>query len=243
MVDTWWQTETGAIAIAPVPGVTTLKPGSATRPLPGIDAAIFDEEGEELPRGEGGYLVIRRPWPSMLRTLWNEPDRFRETYFSKYGPTVYLTGDGARTDQEGDFWLMGRVDDVINVAGHRLSTTEIESTLVSHPAVAEAAAIGADDELKGQQIAAFVITKDGVEETDELRAELIQHVSDEISKIARPGMLLFTPDLPKTRSGKIMRRLLRNIAEGKELGDATTLRDPEIVKSIKEQADRQLGRG
>ena len=242
VVDTWWQTETGAIAIAPVPGVTTLKPGSATRPLPGVDAAIFTEEGETRAGGEGGYLVIRRPMPSMLRTLWNEPERFRETYFSKYGPNVYVTGDGARRDLDGDFWLMGRVDDVINVAGHRLSTTEIESSLVGHPAVAEAAAIGADDEVKGQQIAAFVITKDGVEETEELRAELVQHVSDQISKIARPGMLLFAPDLPKTRSGKIMRRLLRNIAEGKPLGDATTLRDPEIVQSIKEDADRQLGR-
>jgi acetyl-CoA synthetase len=242
IVDTWWQTETGAIMIAPLPGLTTLKPGSATRPLPGIAPAIVDEQGREAERGHGGLLVIRRPWPSMLRTLWGDDQRFIDTYFSRFGRDVYVTGDGARTDADGDFWLMGRVDDVINVAGHRLSTTEIESTLVGHEAVAEAAAIGAADPIKGEQIAAFVIPKDGVEESDELRAALIEHVAREIGKIARPGMLLFTTDLPKTRSGKIMRRLLKDIAEGRQLGDATTLRDPGIVTSLQEQADRQLGR-
>jgi acetyl-CoA synthetase len=242
IVDTWWQTETGAIMIAPLPGLTTTKPGSATKPLPGIKAAIVDEQGEEVPRGGGGYLVLKRPWPSMLRTLWGEDQRFVDTYFGRFGPTVYFTGDGARTDEDGDFWLMGRVDDVINVSGHRISTTEVESALVSHPAVAEAAAIGAADPVRGEQIAVFVIPRDGVRESDALRAELIGHVATEIGKFARPGMLLFTPDLPKTRSGKIMRRLLRDVAEGRELGDATTLRDPAIVESIKSSADRQLGR-
>ena len=242
IVDTWWQTETGAMMIAPVPGVTTLKPGSATRPLPGIQAAIVDEAGAERPPGQGGLLVLTRPWPSMMRTLWREPERFVETYFSRFGPETYFTGDGARTDADGDFWLLGRVDDVINVAGHRLSTTEIESALVGHPAVAEAAAIGVADALRGEQIAVFVIAKDGVEETEALRRELVEHVVQEIGKIARPGMLLFTTDLPKTRSGKIMRRLLKDIAEGRALGDATTLRDPTVVESIKEEADRQLGR-
>jgi acetyl-CoA synthetase len=242
IVDTWWQTETGAIMIAPLPGLTTLKPGSATRPLPGIKPAIVDELGRDVPLGSGGLLVMKRPWPSMLRTLWKEDERFVETYFGRFGPETYFTGDGAHWDAEGDVWLMGRVDDVINVAGHRLSTTEIESALVEHAAVAEAAAIGAADPVKGEQIAAFVILKDGAEESDALRAELIAHVANEIGKIARPGLLFFTPDLPKTRSGKIMRRLLKEIAEGKQLGDATTLRDPTIVVSLKEQADRQLGR-
>jgi acetyl-CoA synthetase len=242
IVDTWWQTETGSIMIAPLPGVTTLKPGSATRPLPAIAAAIVDENGEEVPRGGGGYLVLKRPWPSMLRTIYGDDDRFVQTYWSRFGRDVYFTGDGAKTDADGDFWLMGRVDDVINVAGHRISTTEIESALVGHPAVAEAAAIGAHDDVKGEQICVFVIPKDGSEPDDELRKELLQHVATEIGRFARPGMLLFTSDLPKTRSGKIMRRLLKDVAEGRELGDATTLRDPAIVQSIKEQADAQLGR-
>jgi acetyl-CoA synthetase len=242
VVDTWWQTETGAIMIAPLPGLTTTKPGSATRPLPGIEAAILDDQGNEVPRGGGGYLVLRRPWPSMLRTLWGEDQRFVDTYFSRFGRDIYFTGDGARTDEDGDFWLMGRVDDVINVSGHRISTTEVESALVSHPAVAEAAAIGAHDPVRGEQIAVFVIARDGVDESEELRNELIGHVGTEIGRFARPAMLLFTADLPKTRSGKIMRRLLRDIAEGRELGDATTLRDPAIVQSIKSDADRQLGR-
>jgi len=242
IVDTWWQTETGAIMISPLPGITTTKPGSATQPLPAIDAAIFDEQGNVVPPGGGGYLVLRRPWPSMLRTLWGDDDRFVQTYWSRFGRDVYFTGDGAKTDLDGDFWLMGRVDDVINVAGHRISTTEIESSLVQHPAVAEAAAIGAHDPIKGEQICAFVIAKDGVEQDDDLRKELLAHVATQIGRFARPGMLLFTTDLPKTRSGKIMRRLLKDVAEGRELGDATTLRDPAIVQSIKDQADEQLGR-
>ncbi len=242
IVDTWWQTETGSIVISPLPGLTTLKPGSATRPLPGYKATIFDEKGSEVPLGGGGYLVLTRPWPSMVRTLWGEDERFVQTYWERFGPTVYFTGDGAKTDADGDFWLLGRVDDVINVAGHRISTTEIESSLVQHPAVAEAAAIGAYDAIKGEQICAYVITRDGVEQTEALRRELVGYVASEIGKFARPGMLLFTPDLPKTRSGKIMRRLLKDIAEGRPLGDATTLRDPAIVLAIKDQVDRQLGR-
>ena len=241
IVDTWWQTETGSILIAPLPGVIATKPGSATVPLPGIAAEIVNEKGETEPRGGGGYLVLKRPWPSMLRTFYGEDDRYAETYWSRFGPRVYFTGDGAKTDEDGYFWLLGRVDDVINVAGHRISTTEVESALVSHPAVAEAAVIGAFDPLKGEGIAAFVITIGGVQ-SEELRTELREHVAGAIGKIARPSLLLFTPDLPKTRSGKIMRRLLKDIAEGRELGDATTLRDPAIVQAIKKSADEQLGR-
>ncbi|MDX6598991.1 MAG: acetyl-CoA synthetase [Gaiellales bacterium] len=241
IVDTWWQTETGSILIAPLPGVIATKPGSATVPLPGIVAEIVNEQGDTEPRGGGGYLVLKRPWPSMLRTFYGEDDRYVETYWSRFGPRVYFTGDGAKTDEDGYFWLLGRVDDVINVAGHRISTTEVESALVSHPAVAEAAVIGAHDAVKGEGIAAFVITIGGVG-GDELRNELREHVATTIGKIARPSLLLFTPDLPKTRSGKIMRRLLKDIAEGRELGDATTLRDPAIVQAIKQSADEQLGR-
>ena len=242
IVDTWWQTETGSIVLSPLPGISTTKPGSAIGPLPGMKPVIVNEQGEEVPTGGGGYLTLQRPWPSMLRTIWGDDQRFIDTYWSRFGPTVYFTGDGARTDDDGDIWLLGRVDDVINVAGHRISTTEIESSLVGHPAVAEAAAIGAEDPIKGEMIAAFVILRDGVDQSEELRAELAAHVATEIGKFARPSLLLFAPDLPKTRSGKIMRRLLKNIAEGKELGDATTLRDPAIVLSIKADADRQLGR-
>jgi len=241
IVDTWWQTETGSILIAPLPGVIATKPGSATVPLPGIVAEIVNERGDTEPRGGGGYLVLKRPWPSMLRTFYGEDDRYVETYWSRFGPRVYFTGDGAKTDEDGYFWLLGRVDDVINVAGHRISTTEVESALVSHPAVAEAAVIGAHDPVKGEGIAAFVITIGGVG-GDDLRSELREHVATSIGKIARPSLLLFTPDLPKTRSGKIMRRLLKDIAEGRELGDATTLRDPAIVQAIKQSADSQLGR-
>ncbi len=241
IVDTWWQTETGSIMISPLPGLTTTKPGSATHPMPGVAAAIVDEQGVEVARGGGGYLVLKQPWPSMLRTLWGDDDRFVQTYWNRFGRDVYFTGDGAKTDDDGNFWLLGRVDDVINVAGHRISTTEIESSLVGHAAVAEAAAIGAHDPIKGEQICVFVITKDGVEQGDELRAELLQHVATQIGRFARPGMLLFTSDLPKTRSGKIMRRLLKDVAEGRELGDATTLRDSTVVQTIKDQADRQLG--
>ncbi len=242
IVDTWWQTETGSIMIAPMPGLDTAKPGSASRPLPGIAAVIVDEQGNAVDGAGGGFLTLQRPWPSMLRTIWGDDARFVDTYWSRFGPRVYFAGDAARRDADGDFWLMGRVDDVINVSGHRISTTEVESCLVGHPAVAEAAAIGAYDEVRGEQIAVFVIPIDGVEADDALRAELVQHVADEIGKFARPGLLLFAPDLPKTRSGKIMRRLLKDIAEGRDLGDATTLRDPAIVEAIKADADRQLGR-
>ena len=221
--------------------MTPTKPGSATVPLPGIVAEIVNENGETEPRGGGGYLVLKRPWPSMLRTFYGEDERYVETYWSRFGPHVYFTGDGAKTDEDGYFWLLGRVDDVINVAGHRISTTEVESALVSHPAVAEAAVIGAHDPLKGEGIAAFVITIGGTS-SEELRSELREHVAGAIGKIARPSLLIFTPDLPKTRSGKIMRRLLKDIAEGRELGDATTLRDPAIVQTIKASADKQLGR-
>jgi acetyl-CoA synthetase len=242
IVDTWWQTETGSIVLSPLPGLSTTKPGSAIGPLPGMKPVIVDEQGAEVAIGGGGYLTLQRPWPSMLRTIWGDDQRFIDTYWSRFGKTVYFTGDGARTDADGDIWLLGRVDDVINVAGHRISTTEIESSLVGHPAVAEAAAIGADDPIKGEMIAAFVILRDGVDQSEELRADLAAHVATDIGKFARPSLLLFAPDLPKTRSGKIMRRLLKNIAEGKELGDATTLRDPAIVQTIKADADRQLGR-
>ena len=242
IVDTWWQTETGSIVLSPLPGLSTTKPGSAIGPLPGMKPVIVDEQGAEVAIGGGGYLTLQRPWPSMLRTIWGDDQRFVDTYWNRFGNTVYFTGDGARTDADGDIWLLGRVDDVINVAGHRISTTEIESSLVGHPAVAEAAAIGAEDPIKGEMIAAFVILRDGIDQSEELRADLAGHVATDIGKFARPSLLLFAPDLPKTRSGKIMRRLLKNIAEGKELGDATTLRDPAIVQSIKADADRQMGR-
>ena len=242
IVDTWWQTETGSIVLSPLPGLSTTKPGSAIGPLPGMKPVIVDEQGAEVAIGDGGYLTLQRPWPSMLRTIWGDDQRFVDTYWSRFGNTVYFTGDGARTDTDGDIWLLGRVDDVINVAGHRISTTEIESSLVGHPAVAEAAAIGAEDPIKGEMIAAFVILRDGVDQSEELRADLAGHVATDIGKFARPSLLLFAPDLPKTRSGKIMRRLLKNIAEGKELGDATTLRDPAIIQTIKADADRQMGR-
>jgi acetyl-CoA synthetase len=242
IVDTWWQTENGGILIAPLPGVTTAKPGSATTPFPGISAAVVDEDGNEVPPGTGGFLVIKRPWPGMFRTLFGDDERYVDAYFSKFGPTVYVAGDGARKDEDGCYWLMGRIDDVINVAGHRLSTTEVESSLVEHPAVAEAAAIGANDPQKGQQIVCFVLLKAGYEPSDELSTELRGWVAEKIGKIARPAAVLFGEDLPKTRSGKIMRRLLKNIAEGEALGDTTTLRDPAIVDDLKQQADRALGR-
>jgi acetyl-CoA synthetase len=226
--------------ISPLPGVTTLKPGSACFALPGIGVEVVDEEGHPIERG-GGYLTLTRPWPAMLRGIWGAPERYKDTYWSRY-PGRYFAGDGAKIDDDGYIWLLGRVDDVMNVSGHRISTTEVESCLVEHPAVAEAAAIGAYDEIRGEQIAAFVIPLDGIEPTDEIRTELIQHVAVEIGKFARPGLLLFAPDLPKTRSGKIMRRLLKDIAEGRPLGDATTLRDPTVVEAIKADADRQLGR-
>jgi acetyl-CoA synthetase len=242
IVDTWWQTENGGIMITPLPGITTLKPGSATVPFPGIKPEIVDEQGEPVERGQGGFLTIRRPWPGMFRTLWNDDARYVQTYFSKYGPETYFTGDGAKQDADGYFWLMGRIDDVINVAGHRLSTTEIESTLVEHEAVAEAAATGAADPERGQRIVCFVVLKGGYEPSDELAEELRQFVGQKIGKIARPAAVLFGDDLPKTRSGKIMRRLLKDIAEGNELGDTTTLRDATVVEDLKHQAESALGR-
>ncbi len=243
IVDTWWQTENGGILITPLPGVTTLKPGSATVPFPGIKPEILDEQGNPVERGQGGFLTVRRPWPGMFRTLWNDDERYVDTYFSKYGPETYFTGDGAKQDADGYFWLMGRIDDVINVAGHRLSTTEIESTLVEHEAVAEAAATGAADPQRGQQIVCFVVLKAGQDPSDELAEELRQWVAQKIGKIARPSAILFGDDLPKTRSGKIMRRLLKDIAEGNELGDTTTLRDAAVVDDLKQKADAALRAG
>ena len=236
IVDTWWQTETGHILISPLPGVTETKPGSATRPLPGIDAAVVDDEGNEIDDpSKQGLLILRRPWPGMLRTLYQEDDRFVETYYGKFGETTYLVGDAARKDEDGYLWLLGRVDDVINVSGHRLSTAEIESAVVSHRKVAECAVIGQSDETTGQAICAFVTLEGDIDGNDEIAAEIREHVATRISKIARPSRIIWTGDLPKTRSGKIMRRLLRDIAEGRELGDVTTLRDPAIMEQLEEK--------
>jgi acetyl-CoA synthetase len=237
VVDTWWQTETGAIMITPLPGVTTTKPGSATVPFPGIEAAILDQEGQEA---ESGYLAITSPWPSMLRGIWGDEERYRDTYWSKFEGT-YFPGDGARVDDDGYFWIMGRVDDVLNVAGHRIGTMEVESALVDHPSVAEAAVVGRADEIKGQAIAAFVSLREGIEPSPGLRDELRNHVVSEIGAIARPADLVITADLPKTRSGKIMRRLLRDIAEGRALGDMTTLADPEVVERLKQRYEEGPG--
>ncbi len=234
VVDTWWQTETGSILIAPLPGITTLKPGSATRPFPGIQAEIVDEAGNTVGPGGGGYLTIKRPWPSMLRNIYGDPERFVEQYWSRY-PGIYFTSDGAKIDQDGDFWLLGRVDDVINVSAHRISTMEVESALVDNPKVAEAACIGKSHEVKGQAIVGFVTLKNQVAGSDEVVAELKQHVAAKIGAMARPDDIYFTAELPKTRSGKIMRRLLRDVAEGRALGDTTTLADPAVVESLKEQ--------
>ncbi|HVB65026.1 MAG TPA: acetate--CoA ligase [Nitrolancea sp.] len=242
IVDTWWQTETGAIMISGLPGLTTMKPGSATLPLPGIEPDIVDDQGNSVAVGQGGYLIMRRPWPSMFRTIWGDWDRYVSTYFSKYGPAIYLTGDGAKRDEDGYIWLMGRVDDVLNVAGHRLGTMEIESALVSHPAVAEAAVIGVSDELKGQAVAAFVTPRLGIDATPELANELRAHVAEKIGPIARPDRIYFTAELPKTRSAKIMRRLLRDVAEGRVMGDTTTLTDPNVLDQIKQQYEDTEGR-
>jgi len=231
IVDTWWQTETGQIMISPLPGITATKPGSATMPLPGVDAAVFDEGGEPIEGGEG-LLVLRRPWPGMLRTLYREEERFVETYFSRFGKETYLVGDAARRDEDGFFWVLGRIDDVINVSGHRLSTAEVESAIVSHPKVAEAAVIGQSDDDTGQAICAFVTLEGDLEGDDELVAELRNHVAERIGKLARPKRVIWSGDLPKTRSGKIMRRLLRDIAEGRALGDVTTLRDPDVMEEL-----------
>ncbi|WOC60328.1 acetate--CoA ligase [Paenarthrobacter sp. AT5] len=234
IVDTWWQTETGAQMIAPLPGVTSTKPGSAQVPLPGIAVDVVDENGASVANGEGGYLVVREPWPSMLRGIWGDPERFKDTYWSRF-EAMYFAGDGAKKDEDGDVWLLGRVDDVMNVSGHRLSTTEIESALVSHPAVAEAAVVGAADDTTGQAVVAFVILRgDATNKGDETVLELRNHVGKEIGPIAKPKQLLIVPELPKTRSGKIVRRLLKDIAEGRDTGDATTLADPSIMKQIAE---------
>ncbi len=231
IVDTWWQTETGHILISALPGVTPAKPGSATKPLPGIDAAVLDEEGKEVD-AEQGYLALRHPWPGMLRTLFREDDRFKETYYSKWDETTYFVGDAARQDEDGYFWILGRVDDVVNVSGHRLSTAEVESAIVSHPKVAESAVIGIADEDTGQAICAFVTLEGDLEGSDEMQKEINDHVAHRISKIARPKRIVWAGDLPKTRSGKIMRRLLRDIGEGRELGDVTTLRDPAVMDQL-----------
>lgn len=238
IVDTWWQTETGAILITPLPGVVATKPGSATKAFPGIFPEILDAEGQPVGKNRGGYLVMTRPWPSMTRGLYGDPERFVQTYWSKY-EGIYFTGDGAKQDEDGYFWLLGRVDDVINVAGHRLSTMEVESALVDHPAVAEAAAIGKTHELKGQAVAVFVTIREGFHTNDELKADLKEHVVKKIGAIARPDDIIFSADLPKTRSGKIMRRLLRDVAEGRALGDTTTLADPAVVQALKEKYEGQ----
>jgi acetyl-CoA synthetase len=233
IVDTWWQTETGGIMISPLPGVTTTKPGSATVAFPGIDAELLDGAGERVDVG-GGYLAITSPWPGMLRTIWGDDERYQKIYWSKW-PQLYFPGDGAKRDEDGYFWILGRVDDVLNVAGHRIGTMEVESALVDHPAVAEAAVVGRAHELKGQALAAFVTLKEGRAATDALRDELKGHVVKKIGALARPDDVLFTADLPKTRSGKIMRRLLKDIAEGRALGDTTTLADPSVVDRLKAQ--------
>ncbi len=237
IVDTWWQTETGMIMITPLPGATPTKPGSATRPFPGIIVDVVTRQGEPVPKGSGGYLVIKRPWPSMLRTIYGDPDRFVQQYWSEI-PGMYFAGDGARSDEDGYFWIMGRVDDVINVSGHRLSTMEVESALVAHPTVAEAAVVAKPDEIKGQAIAAFVTLEMGNDPTDALKEELKQWVSREIGALARPDDIRFTDALPKTRSGKIMRRLLREIATGGEVrGDVTTLEDFSVLTKLREEEE------
>ncbi len=243
IVDTWWQTETGHILITTLPGAQEAKPGSAGTPLPGIAAAVVDEEGNEVADDEQGLLVLRRPWPGMLRTLYKDDDRFVETYYERFGKTTYLVGDAARKDADGYLWILGRVDDVINVSGHRLSTAEIESACVSHPKVAETAVIGQHDETTGQAICAFVTLEGDLEGSDELTAEIREHVAKRISKIARPQRIIWAGDLPKTRSGKIMRRLLRDIAEGRELGDVTTLRDPTVMQQLEGKVHERQASG
>jgi acetyl-CoA synthetase len=240
IVDTWWQTETGAIVISPLPGVTETKPGSATRPLPGYEAALLDAKANEIKVG-GGLLALTKPWPSMLRTIWGDDERYVQTYFTKWPgrPDLYFPGDGAKRDEDGYYWILGRVDDVLNVAGHRIGTMEVESALVEHPAVAEAAVVGRSHELKGQALAAFVTLREGFKHDSELRDELRNFVAEKIGAIAKPDDILFSADLPKTRSGKIMRRLLRDIAEGRALGDTTTLADPNVVAALKDQYEAQ----
>ncbi|WP_432558733.1 acetate--CoA ligase [Granulicoccus sp. GXG6511] len=237
ITDTWWQTETGMIMIAPMPGIETAKPGAAMRPLPGVTVGVVDDEGHPLGRGESGLLVVNRPWPAMLRTLWGDDDRYVNTYWARFGDT-YFAGDGAKTDEEGDIWLLGRVDDVMNVSGHRMSTAEIESSLVGHEAVAEAAVVGASDPTTGQAIVAFVILIAGHEGGEAMATELRNHVGKDIGPIAKPRQVMIVDELPKTRSGKIMRRLLRDIAENREVGDVTTLTDSTVMDSIKQGLSR-----
>ena len=236
IVDTWWQTETGGIMITPLPGVTVTKPGSATKPFPGVSVTLLDADGSDVGIG-GGLLAITKPWPSMLRTIWGDDERYVQTYFSKWPdrPDLYFAGDGAKRDEDGYLWILGRVDDVLNVAGHRIGTMEVESALVDHPSVAESAVVGRKHDVKGQAIAAFVTLRSNFSPSLDLRDELREHVAGKIGALARPDDILFTADLPKTRSGKIMRRLLRDIAEGRALGDTTTLADPNVVASLKEQ--------
>jgi acetyl-CoA synthetase len=223
------------IMITPLPGITTLKPGSATFPFPGVVADVVDEAGNSVPLGRGGYLVLERPWPAMLRGIYGDPERYESTYWSRY-PGRYFAGDGCKRDEEGYYWLLGRVDDVMNVSGHRISTTEVESALVAHAAVAEAAVVGRSDPLTGQAIFSYVILRAGHEASDQLAADLREHVAEMIGKFARPKQIMFTPDLPKTRSGKIMRRLLRDLAEQRGLGDVTTLADENVVNAIRDQS-------
>jgi len=247
VVDTWWQTETGSIMISPLPGVTAGKPGSAMTAIPGVSADVVDDDGESVPKGSGGFLVLTEPWPAMLRTLWGDDERFKETYWTRFKKQgFYFAGDGAKKDDDGDLWLLGRVDDVMNVSGHRLSTTEIESALVSHPKVAEAAVVGANDPDTGQAVCAFVILREsaleeGESASDELISELREHVAKEIGKIARPRQIMVVPELPKTRSGKIMRRLLRDVAEHREVGDVTTLADSKVMDLIEKNLSSDKG--
>ncbi len=238
VVDTWWQTETGSILISPLPGITSLKPGSATKPLPGIEAKVLNEEGKEIKVG-GGYLGLTRPWPSMLRGIYGDPERYKSTYWSKWKQAIYFTGDGCKKDTDGYYWLLGRVDDVMNVAGHRIGTMEVESALVDHPNVAESAVVGITDEIKGQAIAAFVTLKEGNSPGKEMEEILKQHVVAKIGSLARPAKIIFTNDLPKTRSGKIMRRLLRDVAEGRALGDVTTLADSSVIENLKKRYEEE----
>ncbi|MGH7560847.1 MAG: acetate--CoA ligase [Gemmatimonadales bacterium] len=239
IVDTWWQTETGGIMITPLPGVVTTKPGSATVPFPGISAELVDAQGNRLERG-GGFLTLTEPWPGMLRTIYGDDERYRQTYWSRF-PGKYFAGDGAKVDEDGYWWILGRVDDVLNVAGHRIGTMEVESALVDHPSVAEAAVVGKSHELKGQALAAFVTLKDGRPASSQVKDDLKDHVVKKIGAIARPDDIFFTADLPKTRSGKIMRRLLKDIAEGRALGDTTTLADPNVVAKLKDQYESEEG--
>ena len=232
IVDTWWQTETGQIMISPLPGVTDTKPGSATHPLPGVAADVLDElTGESVTQGQG-LLVLKRPWPAMLRTLYGDDERYVQTYWSRFGPETYLVGDAAIRDKDGYLWIVGRIDDVINVSGHRLSTAEVESAIVAHEKVAEAAVVARSDELTGQAIVAFVTLQGDLQGTPDIETQIRDHVAEHIGKLARPKQILWSDDLPKTRSGKIMRRLLRDIAEGRALGDVTTLRDPAVMAEL-----------